>query len=159
MRLALYLLSAVATALAWIVARRRAEHGPIAWALSIALAADIGRAVLLAWVLPPPNLAPSTPPLEGALRIAIYADRALFAAWPAALAAVALRVLARRPAWPVAIGYVASVAVLVGWYPALRFDALRKAYLAIELAAGFVGFGALVFYRRTKPGKAYVSHP
>ena len=39
--------------------------------------------------------------------------RALFIAWPCAIAAAAVRVLARRRAWPVAIGYAVAVALLV----------------------------------------------
>jgi hypothetical protein len=71
------------------------------------------------------------------------ADRALFIAWPCAIAAAAVRVLARRRAWPVAIGYAVAVAVLVLGYPALRFAALRQAYLAIELSALAIGVVAV----------------
>lgn len=147
MRLALYLLLGASVALAWLVARRRTEHRPIAWALSAALAAELGRAVVLEVV--PPRLDPSAPPLAGAALLGRYVDRALWIAWPAALAAMSLRVLARRRSWPVAVGYVAAVVVLVVGYRALRFDALRKVYLAIELLSLAIGVGSLVtWYRR-----------
>jgi hypothetical protein len=55
MRIALYLMTGAATVLAWIVARGRSEHRPVAFALSIALAANLARAALLTWVLPPPE--------------------------------------------------------------------------------------------------------
>ena len=40
--------------------------------------------------------------------------------WPFALAAAAVRVLARWPAWPFAIGYVVAASALIAGYPSLR---------------------------------------
>jgi hypothetical protein len=145
MRIALYLLTTAAVLLAWIVVRRVPHHRPIALALSVGLAAEIGRAALLAWVLPIPV---PKEPLEGCLRLAVYADRLLVLVWPFALAGAAVRVLARRPAWPMGIGYIVAAAALIVGYPALRFDALRRALLAIELAALLVGVGALMTWFR-----------
>jgi hypothetical protein len=135
MRAALYAFGIAAVVLAWAVAMRRPSHRPIAWALSAGLAANMAQAVLLGRVLPPPNFDPSTPPFEGTLRWAVYVERALFIAWPALLAGVALRLLARRAAWPVAVGYVAAVIFLAVSYPWTRFDTLRRALLIIDLCA------------------------
>ena len=89
----------------------------------------------------------------GLARLAVFADRALFIAWPAALAACAVRVLARRAAWPVAIGYVAAALALIVSYPWTRFEVLRRAYLAIELAALVVGLGSAVSWHRRAWGR------
>lgn len=148
MKLALYLLAGLAALLAWIVAQRRPDHRPVAAALSLALAANLGRAALIAWVLPPPDQGP----FHGALRLAIAADRALYLAWPALVAALALTTLARRRAWPVAIAHGAIVLALALTYPATRFDTLRRFYLAAELAAALVGVAsAASWYRRARP--------
>jgi hypothetical protein len=137
MKVALYLLTIIATILAWSFSRRRPEHRPVVLTLVAGLLAQAARQALLWWVLPPPN--PNAAPLEGALRLAIATDRALYIAWPAALAALAVRVLAQRPTWPVGLGYVAASVALAVTYPATRFDVLRKAYLACELVALFIG--------------------
>lgn len=152
MRATLYALATAAAVLAWAVTLRRPSHRPVALALSAALLADLAGEALLAWVLPPANLDRATPPLVGALRWAVYADRALFIVWPAALAALALRVLARRSAWPVAAGYMLAVAVLAFSYPSTRFDVLRQAYLLVELAALAIGVASLVAWHRRSWG-------
>ena len=152
MTLPLFALLLSAVALAWVVAlRRRPDHLPVALALSAALFAECGRAILVFRVLPPtPDPAH---PLTGWLRGAIYLDRALWLVWPAALAAASLRVLARRRIWPVAIVYVAAVAALCIGYPALRFDTLRRAYLACELVALTTAIGSLVTWFRQSYGQ------
>lgn len=63
MRVALYLLTAAMTILAWIVARRRPEHRPVALVLTLGLAFNLARAALLTWALPPPD--PTSPPWSG----------------------------------------------------------------------------------------------
>ena len=134
-------LLATAAALAWIIARLRPEHRPIALALTVGLAADVVRAILVRYF--PPNLNPDSPLRTGAALAAAYVDRALFIVWPFALAAAAVRVLARWPAWPFAIGYVVAASVLIAGYPSLRHETLRKTYLALDLLVLVPATGAL----------------
>jgi hypothetical protein len=145
MRIALYLMTGAATVLAWIVARGRSEHRPVAFALSIALAASLARAALLTWVLPPPE--PTSAPWSGWLRVAGVLDSALYLAWPAALAALALLTLGRRSAWLVAAGFSVVVAFMTVVNP--RGDDLRQTYLAAELVALFsCAVSLIAWYRR-----------
>ncbi|XXT24840.1 hypothetical protein WME94_25230 [Sorangium sp. So ce429] len=150
MREALLALAIAAPVLAWAVALRRPAHRPIAWALSACCIAELAHSALMTWVLPAPNMDRATPPLQGALRWAIHAERATYLVSPAAFAALALRVLALRPAWPAVLGYTVSVLALALTYPWSRFDVLRKALLAAELAAVAVEVASAVsWHRRT----------
>lgn len=152
MILLLFALLIAAVVLAWIVAaRRRPDHRPVALGLAAALAAEPGRAVLVYWVLPP-NPDPAHP-LTGWLRAAVYLDRALWLVWSAALAAMSIRVFAQRRAWPVAVVYAAVVAALCVGYPALRFDALRRVYLACDLAVLATAIACLVSWFRRHYGQ------
>lgn len=157
MRSALYaLLITTAAALAWTIARRRPEHRPIALALSVGLVADAGQALLIHSF--PPNLDPSAPLRTGGRLIAAYLGRALYLAWPYALAAAATTVLGHRRAWPLALLYAAGVAVVVLGYSWIRFDVLRKTYLALELVALAFGVASLARWyaagwRRGRAGK------
>jgi len=90
MKLPLYLIADVAVILRWIVARRRPEHRAVAAVPSLP-AANLGRAALIAWVLPPPD----QDPFHGALRLAIAADSALYLAWAVRVAALAVTAPAR----------------------------------------------------------------
>lgn len=143
---ALLSLLAAAAAVAWAVTRRRPEHRPIAFALSAAFLADVARVVLVYFF--PPNLDLAAPLRTGSRLLAAYADRALYLVWPAALAGMALRVLAQRPAWPAAAAYVTASAYAIGSYASLRFDALRRFYLAAELVALLIGFAAFLTWLR-----------
>lgn len=149
MRAALYLLLAVATVLAWLLARARRDHLPIALLLSTGLLCNVVRAGLRAAV---PTLATSpADPLAGWARAAAHLDDLLFLAWPAGLAVVAVHVLARAPrwSWAPAAALAAIVAGLAGAYPVTRGDVLRRCYLAAELAALAVGvFGVVQWARR-----------
>ncbi len=156
MRAALFILSAAATVLAWRIGTTRPQHRPIAWALSVHFGASVVRALILSRF--PANPDPSAPQRTGAALAALYVSRALFIAWPYALAAAAVHVLARRRAWPVALVYIAAVGLLVLGYGWLRFDALRKAYLALELVALAIGLASVAKWyaagwRRERAGK------
>jgi hypothetical protein len=139
-----WIVSTAAAVCAWIETWRRASHRPVAVALSIGLAANVGRLVLMAWVLPPANFARDAPPISGPLVLAIYVDRALYLAWPAAVAALAVRVFTARRTWPVWLTWAAVCACLALSYPASRFDTLRRVYLAADLGAAVVSCGLLV---------------
>ncbi|HSN97292.1 MAG TPA: hypothetical protein VLS89_03305, partial [Candidatus Nanopelagicales bacterium] len=101
---------------------------------------------------PAPN-PEATPPLADSLLWAVYLDGALFIAWPAALAACAVRVLAERRAWPVAIVYVAMSVALAASYPDARGSTLRLWYLAAVLGASLAGVASLAFWLRRHWGK------
>lgn len=146
MRPALFGLLAVAVALAWAMSARRREHRPIALALSVQTAAACARAALISFH--PPNPDPSAPLRTGAALLAAYADRALVLVWPAALAALSLRTLAGVRAWPVALAYLGAAAYAIGAYPVLRFAALRRFYLAVDLLVLAVGVASIVAWGR-----------
>ncbi|HSN99573.1 MAG TPA: hypothetical protein VLS89_14865, partial [Candidatus Nanopelagicales bacterium] len=140
--LALHVLNALAVVLAWACARRIPTYGPVAFTLTAGLLAELGREALVRWALPPVT-ANAASPLEGPLLWAVFLDGALFIAWPALLAACALRVLAERRAWPVAIFYVVVAVALAAFYPVTRGSALRRWYLGLDLAACLVGLASL----------------
>lgn len=150
----LHIVNAVAVAMAWVCARCFPAHRAVALTLSIGLAAEFARQVLLSWVLPPAPPSPEAArPIEGVLRWAIYLDRALFIAWPAALAGCALRVLAERRVWPVVLGYLVAAIGLAATYPLTRWNVLRSCYLAVDLAAIFLGLISLVTWLRRHWGR------
>ena len=147
--LALHALHAAAVILAWGCVRRVPAYRPVAFTLSVALAAELASEALIAWALPIP--APSqeiAPPYEGILRWAVYIDGALFIAWPAALAACALRVLAERREWPVALAYTAVSVALAASYPEVRGAALRRWYLGVDITASLIGLASLITWLR-----------
>lgn len=147
--LALHILHAAAVLLAWACVLRTPAYRPVALALSAALSAELVREALTAWVLPmPPTSAEVARPLEGALRWAIYIDRAMFITWPAVLGACAVRVLAERRAWPVAIMYAGFVVILATSYPVARWGALRRWYLAVDITASLIGLASLITWLR-----------
>ena len=147
--LALHVINAAAVLLTWVCARRSAALLPIALTLSAGFGAELASAALIDWVLPLPAPTPATsPPYEGLLRWAVYVDGALFIAWPAALAACALRVLAERRAWPVALAYAAVTVALAASYPEVRGASLRLWYLAVDITASLIGLGSLVTWLR-----------
>jgi hypothetical protein len=147
MRATLYIMSAVAVVLAWIVTSRHKPHKPFAVLLSVGgLLCDTAAWALQRWALPPPNV--DGPPLKGWTRLAGDADSALFLAWPAGIAALAMHTLARRSIRPVVIGYLATLTALIVGYPTLRGELLAKVYLAAELAAAFIGVMSFVAFRR-----------
>jgi hypothetical protein len=147
---AAYALALVAAALAWALARRRAEHRPIAALLTVGLVADVCRRVLAVLVLNPAHARLGAAPFTGWPRVAGHVGEALFLAWPAAIAAAALTVFhlgtpeAKRRAHLAVLGvYVAALLALVVTYPITRGDTLVRCYLAANLAAIVAGIGAI----------------
>lgn len=126
-------LAVLATILAILLARRRAEHGPIAIFLATMTALDVGRLLLRGiFDLGTPG------PYEGARRVAFHVDELGFLAWPAGLVALALALFAgvRRPWHPAAVWGVV-VGALVALYPSelVRANGLQHVYLAAHLCA------------------------
>ena len=157
MILSLYLLAAATTLLAWVVARLRPEHRPVAWLLSVGLASDLTQRAIRLGVLAPAREAmrahgidPAVTPFAGAVRIAFHVSQAAFLSWIFGVAALSLWAFAGRRPRIAALGYGLTLLVLVLGYPALRGDALHRVYLGIELAALFVSLGCLIQWLRKK---------
>jgi hypothetical protein len=154
--IASYAALGAAVALAWAVASKRPEHRPVALALSLLFVSDLARRALRVLVLDPVR---SAAPFQGGARVAAAATMALTLAWPAALAAVALVVFVRRPAWPSVIAWALASGALIASYPAIRGAALARCYLAAEMLSCVVALAcAVVWYRRsterTSPAQA-----
>jgi hypothetical protein len=140
----------VAAVLATVVAVRVREHRPVAVAMWATLGAEFGRIALVEWVIPPPQPEPF---VGVVLRLALFADAALFLVWPASVAAVALRVLGGRSRWSTVLVIVvwAACSVAIGAaYPWSRGDVLRRCYLSAELAAAFVSLLCLAHITRRR---------
>jgi hypothetical protein len=140
-----YALSALATALAWLVARRLPEHRPIAMLLTLGLASDVVRRQLRIAIIAPGYARAAGAALTGGARVAFHVSEALYFAWLAALIAASLRlfILPRRPLWPVAATWSATVVALVLTYPTTRGALLQRVYLGgqgvtVALSWGFV---------------------
>lgn len=117
-----------------ILAWRRTDHRPFAAWSAGTTTATIARLILAITVLP--VRPPGSPPFVGIQRAFFHVDQALFLASAAALAAVAIVLCATRRtlALLVPITWAGAVVYLSTHYPEVRGDALRKVYLAVELA-------------------------
>lgn len=138
---AFLVISATATGTAvWLAVRER-EHRPVAAMLAFGLGCDVLQEVVRPVYLEQPR------PFSGAARVAWHGGQAAFAAYPWAVAAVALLVLAKRPRWScvVGAGWLAYEALLVTGYRALelRGSRLGLVYLAAQ-ALLVTGMGATV---------------
>jgi hypothetical protein len=142
-----YALSLVAAATSWPVARRRPEHAPVAYLLTFGLASDLARRAMRTLVIAPALAALNGAPATGWIRVVCNIEQTLFLAWPAGVAAVAMRVLLGRRPWPIALGYTAGVlGIVVFGYPSIRGELLRKAYLGFDLACLMVAVGCVVHW-------------
>jgi hypothetical protein len=139
-----YVLSALATALAWLVCRHRVEHRPIALLLTLGLTSDIVRRLLHVFILAPAHARTDPGPLVAGARGAYHVEQALFLAWPAALVAAVLTVFLKRRPWLIGIAWVVAIAGLALTYPEMRSEALRRAYLGVELATIAISLGAMI---------------
>ncbi|WP_437310277.1 hypothetical protein [Sorangium sp. So ce388] len=140
----LYGLAVLSAVLAWLVARHRPEHRPIAWLLGYGLASDVVRRVIRLNVLQPARAELGGAPFTGWVRVAGHVESALFVGWIAGVAALAVWIFGRRRPWGVLAAYVVAVAVLVAGYPTFRGELLGKAYLALQLSALCVSIGFLL---------------
>lgn len=145
-----YFLTLVAVALAWVLARPRTEHRPIAALLTVSLVADVCRRALAVLILDPTHARLGSAPFTGWPRLAGHLGEALFLAWPAAIAAAALAVFhvgspeAKMRRHLAVLGvYGAALVALVVTYPITRGALLIRCYLAANLAAIVVGIGAI----------------
>ncbi len=141
------LLSLLASVTAWMLARSRRDHVPVAVALTAVSLADLIGTVLHAAV---PTL-DCVGPYTGVTRIAFYVDQARYLVWPAAVGALSVIVAAKLPARRVLLlvflAWSALNGYLSGTYPDVRGPTLRRVYLGVQLvalAAGVAAFGAWV---------------
>jgi hypothetical protein len=154
---AAYLLSLGAVILAWLLARRRLAHRPVALLLMIGLAGDAFRRALRVAVLAPARAALAGAPYMGAPRLAFHAEQALFLAWLASLVAAAIQTFAAESAKPrrglILAIWAATVLTLTLTYPATRGPVLARCYLAAELTAILISGAAIVNWvpRRRSP--------
>lgn len=154
--LAVYAMSALATVLAWIVARHRPEHRPVAWLLGYGLAASAARRAIRIGVLEPARAELAGAPFSGWVRAVFHLDSALFLGWMAGVAALAVWVFGRRRPWGVLIAWAVAVAVFAIGYPTFRGALLAKAYTACELAALCVSVGYLLrWYFGREPAQSH----
>ncbi len=144
----------LATAASLPALRRPRGYRPVAIFLVGMTAATWARALLA------PLLIDAARPRIGLSRVAFQVSDALFLAWPAAVAALAIVVFTRRRAWPVAMVWAALVGGLAGTYPALHGEALtRWTYGAVTLVACAAGAVAFMLWLRLRlaPDAAHVA--
>lgn len=129
---------------------RRTDHRPFAaWSVGATIA-TLTRFTLAATVLP--MRAPGSPPYVGAQRVVFHVEEALCLSSDAGFAVLAIWLFAKRRTLTLlpALAWVGVVAYLATHYPEVRGDALRKVYLAVQLAALAVAISSIasLWWRR-----------
>lgn len=120
---------------AWRLARERPYYRPLAELFAANIIAELTRYIIRVDVL-----SRADRPFTGVARLAFHVEQAAGLVWPIGVAAVALVVLTRRPAWP---AFAAGAAVLIARivaYPWLRGD--RLAWLLLGDQVALVGLCA-----------------
>jgi hypothetical protein len=150
----------LAAVAAVLVARRRADHRPIAAFLVATVVANTTRAALAAYVFGPARadmraagLDPTQVPFTGGARLAAWVEMGAFLIWPAGIAAMVIAVYLRRRPWLIAVAWALAAFAMGYAYPLTRGDVLRRCYLAAELAGLAVAVGTIAtwFPRRAVP--------
>jgi hypothetical protein len=150
----------LATLAALVLARRRADHRPVAAFLVIVTVVSFLRAGLGAYVFGPARaemraagLEPAMVPFTGGDRLAFYVEMAAFLAWPAGVAALTMAVYARRRPWIVGLIWAGLSAAMAYAYPLTRGDVLRRCYLGVQIAALLASAGAITMWawKRERP--------
>lgn len=95
---------------AWDLRRERPYYRPLALLFAANILAELTRFALAAHVLNVPG------PYAGSVRLAFHVEQAGSLVWHAGVAACFLVVLARLPAWPAAVAWLAAVAVRIVGY-------------------------------------------
>lgn len=134
-----------------LLARRRVDHRPFAVFFVATTAANFLRFIRHEAFAPIRPI--GSPPFVGAARVAFHIDQALFLAWPAAFAALAIWLFAKRRALALLpmLAWVVAVAYLATHYPAVRGEALHRFYLGAELGALAVAVSSIasLWWRRS----------
>jgi hypothetical protein len=138
---ALYGFSALATVLAWTLARRSAEHRPVAWLLTTGLAVDLARRALRTFYILPVIRPLRGHPLTGVPLAVAHVNDALFLTWSAALAACAMVVYLGRRLWAAVAVWAAVVAGLVAFHPTESSGTLGRVFTAAQLGSLAAGLG------------------
>jgi hypothetical protein len=144
----------VAAITAVAVARGRKACTPIAVFLCAMVLANAMKMPIRLLVLVPAREAGSVP-FVGWVRVAAHIESALFVAWMAGFAGLAIKVFMGRRPWPLAIAWCLAIALLAGVFPDARGDELRRIYIVFELSALMVSLGAMlqwVITRSEPPG-------
>ena len=131
---------------AWLLSRERPYYRPIAWLLS----ADF-YACVLGVVLRQGYLSTQPRPYSGLARLLFHVEQAAGLVWPVGVAAVALLVLARRPAWPAFVAGAAVMAARVALYPWLRQERLAWLLLGEQVALVALCAWAWLQLRQQRP--------
>ena len=150
----LYVLAVFNALLGWVLARGVLTRSM--WPFYVPLAAiltwlpvhDASRLALRQVFLP------AIVPYSGLARAAFHIDQALLLSWPAALIASAVVIFLRRPAWPVAVGWLATASTLAVLYPTLRDGQLLTTYAVVSLLSCAVVCGIAL----ARFGEAWIQH-
>jgi hypothetical protein len=140
----LYILAALAAALAWVVARRRPAYLPIAGLLTFQIATDLIRLGLRELVFMPHYPKLGGAPATGWLRVAAHVEQTLFIGWRVGIAALAVWFFGKRKPWALLAAYAITEVILIAGYPTIRGELLQRAYLGIELAVLCVSIGFFI---------------
>lgn len=143
-----------AAALAW----RRADHRPLATFFGWLVWVEILRSVLNQHFRLIRPL--GSPPFTGSTLVASHVNHAIELSWSAGLAIVVLLAFQHRRwlAVLVILSWAGAVVYLVTHYPEIRGEALRKVYLAAELAALTIATASIITWtwRREPPTPARI---
>lgn len=138
-------LLALAAVRAAALARRLADHRPIAWVLTLWLCCALGRAVLAL------ARGGTVPPFAGAPRLIFHAEQILALAPAFLVAWLARAALRRGPAPEALVGiWLALWVLLVALYPGLRGAQLRSVYSAVEFISVAILGQALIRWTPTR---------
>jgi hypothetical protein len=135
-------LCAVTATSAAVVAIRDSRHKPVAWYLAAVLGLDLLR-LGLRQLLPP-----GPAERQGAELLLRHLDQGVYLGLILAVPALAMALFLRRRPWLIAAVHVATWAVVVAWYPALRGHDLLLVYTAIELAGGLASAGMFMMWAK-----------
>jgi hypothetical protein len=144
------LLQVIAAITAGLVARRRAQHLPLASFLIAAVIANLALVGFIAYGAP--TSLPAAP-LTGIARFVGHVRQGLYLVWPFGFAMMFVAVFSGRHLSVIPLAYVVTLAVLVLGYPTIGGEVLRQVYLGIELAALAVALAAIIqwAWRRESP--------
>lgn len=155
MKGALIALEAITALLAWMLARKRSDHKPIALLMSAAIFGDVTQWVLDAMVITPLRkdlgLATVWPGWAG---VAGHAVDAVWLMWPASVVGASLVVFARRQAWGALFGWVTSIALLFAMRPYAGDGSQGRFLSAVQVTADLISLGLAVRWLKQKKDPA-----
>jgi len=149
---ALYILSVLAVASAWGLARRDRTHRPVAVLLTLGLASDVAVRALQAFYLESARVRLGVSvPWTGTDRIVGHVSDAVVLLWPAALAGASIAVFLGWRPWLAVAGYVLAVVAFIVLHPIGGNGSLPLALKAFNVASVAVAVGcAATWYMKTE---------